>query len=109
MTSDDVISRARQVNFCILNSCWLIMNVRNMDKLSHHVQSYPSVALDLLRGWAALIVLLVHVRGASFVEFGSLPPDQKTILVVVLFGLTRIGHEAVLIFFVLSGFLVGGK
>ncbi len=67
------------------------------------------VALDLVRGLAALMVLLVHARGDAFVEFGALPPDQRTHLVAVLFGLTRLGQEAVLAFFVLSGFLVGGQ
>jgi peptidoglycan/LPS O-acetylase OafA/YrhL len=68
-----------------------------------------SVALDILRGFAAVVVLFVHVRGATFVEFGTLPPEQKTSLVAVLFGFTRLGQEAVLVFFVLSGFLVGGQ
>jgi len=67
------------------------------------------VALDLMRGLAAITVLLVHVRDSSFVEYGALPEQQKTLLVAVLFGLTRLGQEAVLIFFVLSGFLVGGQ
>jgi peptidoglycan/LPS O-acetylase OafA/YrhL len=67
------------------------------------------VALDLLRGLAALMVLLVHARGDAFVEFGALPPEQRTHIVAVLFGLTRLGQEAVLAFFVLSGFLVGGQ
>lgn len=67
------------------------------------------VALDLVRGLAALMVLLVHARGDAFVEFGALPPDQRTHLVAVLFGLTRLGQEAVLAFFALSGFLVGGQ
>ena len=67
------------------------------------------IALDLLRGLAAFLVLLVHTRGAAFVEYGALPATQKTILVAVLFGLTRLGQEAVMAFFVLSGFLVGGQ
>lgn len=67
------------------------------------------VALDLLRGLAAIIVLLVHVRGAAFVEYGALPPDDQTPVVWIFYAATRLGHEAVLIFFVLSGFLVGGQ
>ena len=67
------------------------------------------VALDLLRGLAAITVLLVHVRGSSFVEYGALPEHSKTVFVAILFGLTRLGQEAVLVFFVLSGFLVGGS
>jgi len=63
----------------------------------------------LLRGIAALLVFLGHVRGSCFVEFGALPPQQQGLLAKILFGLTRTGHEAVLIFFVLSGYLVGGQ
>jgi peptidoglycan/LPS O-acetylase OafA/YrhL len=67
------------------------------------------IALDLLRGLAALMVLLVHARGASFVEFGGLPEAQRTAAVAAFFAFTRLGQEAVMLFFVLSGFLVGGQ
>lgn len=66
-------------------------------------------ALNVLRGTAALIVFLSHVRNSSFVEFGALPPQYRTPLTVVFFGITRTAHEAVMVFFVLSGFLVGGQ
>jgi peptidoglycan/LPS O-acetylase OafA/YrhL len=62
-----------------------------------------------MRGLAALIVFFDHVRGSSFVAFGLLPPEQQTVTARVLFGLTRTGQEAVLVFFVLSGYLVGGQ
>jgi peptidoglycan/LPS O-acetylase OafA/YrhL len=65
--------------------------------------------LDLLRFLAAFAVVVVHARGHALVEFGSLPPEQRTNAVFALFALTRVGSEAVTIFFVLSGFLVGGK
>lgn len=42
-------------------------------------------------------------------DWSSLPISDKTSLNFIFFFLTRLGHEAVLIFFVLSGFLVGGK
>ena len=64
--------------------------------------------LDLLRFVSALAVVLGHVRGLSFVQFGDLPESQKSIAVMIFFALTRLGHEAVIVFFVLSGFLVGG-
>lgn len=67
------------------------------------------IALDMIRGLAALAVFLDHVRGNSFVAFADLPTAQQTPTVAALFALTRAGREAVLIFFVLSGFLVGGK
>ncbi|MDR0605993.1 MAG: acyltransferase family protein, partial [Bacteroidales bacterium] len=50
-----------------------------------------------------------HIRGNAFVEYGLLPTEQQNILNFVFFSITRLGHEAVLAFFVLSGFLVGGK
>ena len=67
------------------------------------------LALDLVRGLAALEVMLSHLRGGNWVEFGALPPSQQTIAVKIFFFGTRLGHEAVMIFFVLSGFLVGGN
>jgi peptidoglycan/LPS O-acetylase OafA/YrhL len=65
--------------------------------------------LDLLRFLAAFAVVVVHARGHAVVEFGALPLEQRTPLVFVLFALSRVGSEAVTVFFVLSGFLVGGK
>jgi peptidoglycan/LPS O-acetylase OafA/YrhL len=72
-------------------------------------RSSPILALDLVRGIAAIMVLLVHVRGGTWVEYGALPEEQKNILTLVFFLVTRLGQEAVMVFFVLSGFLVGGK
>jgi len=62
-----------------------------------------------MRATAALIVFLVHLRGSAFVEFGALPQDQQGHFAKAIFGILRLGHEAVLVFFVLSGFLVGGQ
>ena len=67
------------------------------------------VGLDLLRGLAALEVFLGHIRGGSFVEFGALPADEKSPIVALAFIATRLGQEAVIVFFVLSGYLVGGQ
>ena len=58
---------------------------------------------------AAFAVLACHFRGAFFVEYSLLPCEQQTPLVFSFYAITRLGHEAVLVFFVLSGFLVGGK
>ena len=65
--------------------------------------------LDLLRFIAALIVVICHFRGAFFVEYSLLPKEQQGVGSLIFYFLTRLGHESVLIFFVLSGFLVGGK
>ena len=65
--------------------------------------------IDWLRFLAAIIVVCEHARGAAFVEYGALPVDQKGILAGSFYLGTRLGSEASLLFFVLSGFLVGGK
>ncbi len=65
--------------------------------------------LDWLRFGAALLVLLVHARGGTWVEWGRLDPADRTWFMFSAFTLTRLGLEAVVTFFVLSGFLVGGK
>lgn len=65
--------------------------------------------LDLLRFLAAFAVVMCHFRGAFFVDYSSLPSEQQTPVCFIFYVLTRLGHEAVLIFFVLSGFLVGGR
>jgi peptidoglycan/LPS O-acetylase OafA/YrhL len=71
--------------------------------------SVPVVALDLARGLAALTVLFYHVRGSSWVELGLLPAAQRNLASEVFFSLNRLGNEAVMVFFALSGFLVGGR
>jgi peptidoglycan/LPS O-acetylase OafA/YrhL len=50
-----------------------------------------------------------HFRGGFFEEYGLLANEDKTLVVQLLYALTHLGHECVLIFFVMSGFLVGGK
>lgn len=70
---------------------------------------YPLIALDLMRGLAALTVLISHLRGDSFVEYGALPASQHNPVTFLFFAATRVAFEAVVVFFVLSGFLVGGQ
>jgi peptidoglycan/LPS O-acetylase OafA/YrhL len=87
------------------------MEVGTRPALSTEQQKTHSslVAFDLMRGLASTAVLLFHVRGSVFFEYTSFAPNERTTLVTILFGLTRLGPEAVLVFFVLSGFLVGGQ
>jgi peptidoglycan/LPS O-acetylase OafA/YrhL len=64
------------------------------------------VFLDLLRGLAAILVLADHWRNYFFVNFHEVGLHRA--LLAVPYILTAAGHEAVVIFFVLSGFLIGG-
>src|ERR1700716_2371899 len=62
--------------------------------------------LDFSRAMAALLVLLFHIRSALVVPFDSL--EVHNWLSRAVFVVTAFGHDAVIIFFVLSGYLVGG-
>jgi peptidoglycan/LPS O-acetylase OafA/YrhL len=78
--------------------------------LDHSNKSKPEMPwLDWVRFLAALIVVMGHVRSSYFIDFSGLGDDSKNIFSGIFFALTRLGNEAVIIFFVISGFLVGGK
>lgn len=64
-----------------------------------------SVHLDLIRGVSALAVLLYHLRGLFFVDYPFLA--RKSLLSIVLYAVTGYGHQAVMVFFVLSGYFIG--
>ena len=66
-------------------------------------------ALNLLRGLAAFTVLFGHLRGEVLGEYAQLPADQHNVVTAAFYAVTQLGHEAVIVFFVLSGFLVGGQ
>ncbi|MEJ0024530.1 MAG: acyltransferase [Rhizomicrobium sp.] len=65
--------------------------------------------LDWLRFFAALLVVLDHARQFTFGSYQDLDPHAKgTVAAVLIFATMRFGKHGVLIFFVLSGYLVGG-
>lgn len=63
--------------------------------------------LNLIRWIAALLVVMTHIRTLLFVNLEQL--DKKNIYLDIFYFLTSLGGEAVIVFFVLSGYLVGGK
>lgn len=63
--------------------------------------------LDLLRGLAALLVCAGHLRSFLLVDFGAL--KSPGLFDRLFYFSTGLGHQAVVIFFVLSGYLVGGS
>lgn len=64
--------------------------------------------LDWIRFVAAFMVLACHARGSNWVDWSKLEPASKTTWSKVFFAVTRAGLEWVVVFFVLSGLLVGG-
>lgn len=68
------------------------------DRLAH---------LDLLRGVAALLVCTEHLRAFLLVNYGHIAKPE--VWDRVFYFVTGLGHQAVMIFFVLSGYFVGGS
>lgn len=64
--------------------------------------------LDWIRFTAAFMVMACHARGSNWVEWSLLSKAAQTWSAKTFFFLTRAGMEWVVVFFVLSGFLVGG-
>jgi peptidoglycan/LPS O-acetylase OafA/YrhL len=67
-------------------------------------QSYGLV--DLLRWGSACLVAIGHVRNLLFVDYGAVA--HPSLPLKFFYALTGLGHEAVIAFFVISGYLVGG-
>ncbi|MGN6291497.1 MAG: acyltransferase family protein [Chitinophagaceae bacterium] len=78
---------------------------------SYKSQSHPLVFLDGLRGFAALYVMIGHARWFLWEGADAFHANQHTYsllnkLQVYFFSLFKYGHQMVLFFFVLSGFVI---
>jgi len=63
--------------------------------------------LNFIRWFAAFLVLINHLRSIMFVEYSNLL--NTNIYIKIFYFITGFGHEAVIIFFILSGYLVGSE
>ncbi|WP_437191619.1 acyltransferase family protein [Planctomicrobium sp. SH527] len=64
------------------------------------------VYLDGIRGMSAIVVCAGHLRAATYRDFSEI--ENPTFLESMFYFGTSLGHQAVMVFFVLSGFFVGG-
>jgi len=71
------------------------------------VRTNASVLLDLVRGLAAFLVVIGHGRNFLFLDYHELP--THSIWVSILYLITKAGHQGVIVFFVLSGYLISGS
>jgi peptidoglycan/LPS O-acetylase OafA/YrhL len=65
------------------------------------------VWLDFVRGLSAIAVCAGHLRAALIVDHASLA--SASVPLQLFYAATGLGHQAVMVFFVLSGFFVGGS
>jgi peptidoglycan/LPS O-acetylase OafA/YrhL len=72
---------------------------------SSKLTPYASNWLNFLRWFSAFLVIVGHLRSIIFTKWQYV--EDKSFLTEVLYLLTRFGHEAVVVFFVISGLLVG--
>jgi peptidoglycan/LPS O-acetylase OafA/YrhL len=62
--------------------------------------------LNLVRWSAAFLVLIGHARHLIFVEYNYV--EAPNLIWRAIYFMTSLGHQAVMVFFVVSGLLVGG-
>lgn len=71
---------------------------------THPLSERASTDLNMVRGAAALAVMIGHLRSVFYVSYSEV--FAKNALVGVGYLLTSLGHQAVIVFFVLSGFFI---
>jgi peptidoglycan/LPS O-acetylase OafA/YrhL len=79
-----------------------LLSETNLDPNFHH-----SILISLLRGLAALEVAAAHLRAQTLPSLRSLP--DPNIWYQALSFFTGFGHQAVVVFLLVSGWLVGGS
>jgi len=70
-------------------------------------QEHKFALLDMLRWVSASLVAISHIRTLLFLDYGAVP--HSSIFIRAFYAVTGLGHEAVIVFFILSGYLVGGS
>ncbi len=74
-----------------------------MVKISESLSNF----LNLIRWIAAFLVVITHIRTLLFIDIEKV--SNSNIFISFFYFISSLGGEAVIVFFVLSGYLVGGK
>lgn len=80
-----------------------VIQLENLKAESSFLKTDKLLWLDLLRGITAFAVFIGHVRTLYFVDYSNIQPNK---IAQIFYFLTGFGHQAVIIFFVLSGFFI---
>ncbi len=84
-----------------------MVDFRQSFKKAHEKGITPAVSahLDAIRGLAAIAVLLMHARHLLLRDWADL--HHHNLGLEFVYGITEFGHQAVIVFFILSGFFIG--
>lgn len=74
--------------------------------LGDSMRQRVNISLNTVRTTAAFLVVISHLRALFFVDFSD--AESKSIVVQAFYLASSLGHPAVIVFFVLSGYWVGG-
>ncbi|MDH3971826.1 MAG: acyltransferase family protein [Gammaproteobacteria bacterium] len=72
------------------------------------IDERTSAVLDVIRWLAALAVVLTHLNDQMFLSLQQTPAENHTLAFMAWKFISASGNEAVIVFFVISGYLVGG-
>ena len=72
------------------------------------IDERTSAVLDVVRWLAALAVVLTHLNDQMFLSMQQTPAENHTLAFMAWKFISASGNEAVIVFFVISGYLVGG-
>lgn len=72
------------------------------------IDERTSAVLDVMRWVAALVVVLTHINDQVFLSMAETPEESRTLAFMAWKLISASGNEAVIVFFVISGYLVGG-
>jgi peptidoglycan/LPS O-acetylase OafA/YrhL len=80
-----------------------------MNRIKPHMNKATSQFLDLSRWVSAALVVITHLNNRMFTNLSEIPHDQRSFIHFAWGFLSGFGSQAVTVFFVLSGYLVGGR
>lgn len=80
---------------------------RNIATTNSLLKNSASLHLDFIRGFASILVLFNHFRNIFFVPYSDV--NNQSTLNLLAYSFTGLGHQAVMIFFVLSGFFIANS
>jgi peptidoglycan/LPS O-acetylase OafA/YrhL len=83
------------------------MQARNSPSITIVKGRRASDHLDFIRGLSALVVVIYHVRYRFFLDYVDVP--ERDFTTRFFYSITAFGHDAVMVFFVLSGFFICGS